>query len=237
MTSSSLETIILTGATRGIGRALALRLARDGARLALCGRDAKALSKVAGEAGGLSKAAVLSRSLDLADEKAIEDFYRAARDALGPPDVLINNAGYNARKAPLHEVATDEFDAMMAVNLRAPFILCREALADMIPRGSGHIVNILSTVCHFSNENMGVYTAAKCGLDGLTGVLLKEARPHGIRVSAVYPGGTDTTFRPKQRPDYMKPESVAEVVHAVLSLPEDVVVHGMTFRPMVETNF
>jgi NAD(P)-dependent dehydrogenase (short-subunit alcohol dehydrogenase family) len=98
-------------------------------------------------------------------------------------------------------------------------------------------VNVLSTVCHFANETMGAYTTAKRGLDGLTAVLLKEARPHGIRVSAVYPGGTDTDFRPKRRPDYLRPESVAEAVYFTLATPEDLVVHGITFRPMVETNF
>ena len=71
----------------------------------------------------------------------------------------------------------------------------------------------------------------------LAGVLLKEARPQGVRVSAVYPGGTDTTFRAVRRPDYMSPDSVAEAVYAVLTLPEDLTVHSMTFRPWVETNF
>jgi NADP-dependent 3-hydroxy acid dehydrogenase YdfG len=96
---------------------------------------------------------------------------------------------------------------------------------------------VLSTCCHFANENMGVYTATKTGLDGLTGVLRKEARAHGVRVSAVYPGGVDTTFRAGRRPEYLKAESVAEAIHAVLTLPEDLVVHSFTFRPMVESNF
>jgi len=84
---------------------------------------------------------------------------------------------------------------------------------------------------------MGVYTAAKRGFEGWSRVLLKELRPHGIRVSAVYPGGTDTTFRAKNRPDCLRPESVAEAICAVLTLPEDLIVHDITFRPMVETNF
>ena len=230
------KTIYLTGASRGIGRATALRFASDGARLALCGRDPVALeetSRAARNAG----AEVFVKDFDLADEKAIIGFFACARAVLGPPDVLINNAGFNPRKAPLAEVTTAEFDAILGINLRAPFICCREALREMIPRRSGHIVNVLSTVCHFSNETMGAYTTAKKGLEGLTGVLLKEVRPHGIKVSAVYPGGTDTTFRAKARPDYSKPESVAAALHALLTLPDDVVVHGLTFRPIVETNF
>ncbi|MBN1417553.1 MAG: SDR family oxidoreductase [Planctomycetes bacterium] len=231
------KTIYLTGASRGIGRAIALRLAPGGVRLALCGRDQRALDAVAAEIERLGSPPPFLRRFDLADEAAALGFYRDAKAALGPPDILINNAGYNARKAPIAEVTGEEFDAMIAVNLKAPFLLCREAVRDMTARGSGHIVNILSTVCLFSNETMGAYTAVKKGLEGLTGVLLKEARPRGVRVSAVYPGGTDTAFRANPRPDYMKPESVADAVHAVLTLPEDLVVHGIVFRPMVETNF
>ncbi len=231
------KVVYLTGATRGIGRAAALRLARDGARLALCGRDERALAEVADQAGAVAASPVFRRAFDLASEPAILDFYRSAREALGPPDVLINNAGFNPRKAPLSDVATEEFDAIVAVNLRAPFILAREALRDMRERLRGHIVNVLSTTCHFASEGMGAYSAAKSGLNDLNGVLLKEARPFGIRVSAVYPGGTNTKFRANERADYLKPESVAEAIHAVLTLPEELVVHALTFRPMVETNF
>jgi short-subunit dehydrogenase len=229
--------VILTGATRGIGRATALRLAREKVRLALCGRDAAALESVAEETRALSGEDVFVRAFDLADAVAVAEFYSAARKALGVPDILVNNAGYNERKAPILDATTEEFDRMVAVNLRAPFILAREAARDMAARKSGHIVNVLSTVCHFANETMGIYTATKRGLEGLSGVLLKEVRPHGVRVSAVYPGGTDTSFRPKSRPDYLRPESVAEAIVAVLTMPEDLVIHGLTFRPMVETNF
>lgn len=236
---SSLEgkCVWITGASKGIGRALALRLARDGVCLALCGRDLQALSGLSGEARDLGSPRVFVKAFDLADESEIISFAREGRGAVGPADVLINNAGFNPRKAPLAEVTLEEFDAILGVNLRAPFLLTREVLRDMIPRQAGHIVNVLSTVCHFANETMGAYTAAKKGLEGLSGVLLKELRPHGIRVSAVYPGGTDTTFRANQRPDYMKPESVAEALRSVLVMPDDVIVHGLTFRPAAETNF
>jgi NAD(P)-dependent dehydrogenase (short-subunit alcohol dehydrogenase family) len=113
----------------------------------------------------------------------------------------------------------------------------REAFPDMRAAGGGRIVNILSTVCHFDNETMGAYTAAKKGLQGLTDVFRKEARPHNVHVISIYPGGTDTAFRPAPRPDYMRPESVAEAVVAALRLPDDCCVHHLTFRPPVETNY
>lgn len=231
------KVVLVTGASRGIGRAIALRLATEKARLAICARDPAALAQVAREAEALSGEEVLSRTFDLAGEKAIADFCGAVRSRMGTPDILINNAGFNPRKAPIWEVTSDELDSLLAVNFKAPFLFIRQILPEMVQRKGGHIVNILSTVCHYSNEGMGAYTAAKKAFEGLSGVLLKEARPHGIRVSAVYPGGTNTTFRAKERPDYSRPESVAEAVYAVVALPEDLVVHGITFRPMVETNF
>ncbi len=230
------KNVYLTGASHGIGRAIALRLAAEKARLALCGRDEAALEEVAREAGRRSPA-VFRMAFDLAEEDRVLAFHAESRKELGPPDILINNAGFNSRKAPLWDVTTAELDAQLAVNLRAPFILLREAAKDMKGRGGGHIVNVLSTVCHFDNEGMGVYTATKHALEGLCGVFRKEVRPHGIRVSSIYPGGTNTGFRPSPRPDYLSPESVAEAVLAVLTLPEDLVVHDITFRPMVETNF
>jgi NAD(P)-dependent dehydrogenase (short-subunit alcohol dehydrogenase family) len=227
---------IITGATKGIGRAIALRIAQDGAKLAVCGRnreDMEVLAKLILQQGAPEPHIGL---FDISDEEALVGFYSSSRKHFGPPDILINNAGYNSRKAHVWEVGTDEFDTMMSVNLRAPYILMRECFRDMQERG-GHVVNILSTVCHSSNETMGVYTAAKQGLQALTDIYRKEVRPYNIRVTSIYPGGTDTPFRKADRPDYLRPESVAEAVYATLTLPEDLVVHHFTFRPMVETNF
>jgi NAD(P)-dependent dehydrogenase (short-subunit alcohol dehydrogenase family) len=236
MTTVKDNTILLTGATKGIGRALALLLARHGARLSVCGRSEEGLHSLRDAIQKHTSEPLIGR-FDVTDEEALVHFYRETVSRLGPPDILINNAGFNPRKASLWEVETGEFDMILAVNLRAPFILMRESFDDMRKRGRGHVVNILSTVCHSSNETMGAYTAAKAGLQALTDIYRKEARPHNIRVTSIYPGGTDTQFRKTRRPDYMHPESVAEAVFAVLTLPEDLVAHHFTFRPMVETNF
>jgi NAD(P)-dependent dehydrogenase (short-subunit alcohol dehydrogenase family) len=230
------KSILLTGATKGIGRAIALRLAGDGCRLALCGRNRNDMQSLTARIEDLNAPGPFVRCFDLTEEEELCDFYRGAVEQNGPLDVLINNAGYNHRKALLWEVGTEDFDRMMAVNLRAPFLLMRESFPDMKKQG-GHVVNILSTVCHSSNETMGVYTAAKAGLQAMTDIFRKEARPFNIRVTSIYPGGTDTPFRKAKRPEYMRPESVAEAVYTALTLPEDLVVHHLTFRPMVETNF
>jgi NAD(P)-dependent dehydrogenase (short-subunit alcohol dehydrogenase family) len=229
--------VYLTGATKGIGRAVAIRLAKEKCRLAICGRDKNDLLTVSELIQSEGADAAFAKSFDLSNEHSLLEYYREARAHFGPPHILINNAGYNSRKAALWEVDTDEFDKMFAVNIRAPFILMRESFQDMRARGNGHVVNILSTVCHSDLETMGVYTAAKRGLQALTNVFRKEALPFNIRVTSIYPGGADTSFRKAERLEYMRPESVAEAVFAALTLPEDLVVHHMTFRPMVESNF
>lgn len=229
--------MVITGASRGIGRELVLRCAREGAKIAFCGRDQEALKKTERDARGLGAALTMYAAFDLMDPARTEEFYRDAARQVGVPGVLINNAGLNTRKAPLWEYTLEEFDRMMGVNVRAAFQLMQAACRDMMEQGSGTIVNILSTVCLFDNERMSVYTATKKALQGLADVLRKEARERGVRVISIYPGGTDTEFRAEDRPRYMRPASVAEAVVRALTMPEDLVVHHLTFRPMVETNF
>jgi NAD(P)-dependent dehydrogenase (short-subunit alcohol dehydrogenase family) len=231
------KNIYITGASRGIGRSLALVFAKDGARLSLCARNEEALRNVREESLALGAEDVYIDPFDLRDEDRVEIFYKNAVKHLGIPDILINNAGFNSRKAYLWEYNDIEFDDMFSVNVRAGFILMKLSFLDMKEKRGGHIVNILSTACHFDNERMSIYTATKKAFQGLTDVFRKEARPYNIRVTGVYPGGIDTGFRKEPRPDYMKPESVAKTIYNILSVPDDVIVHDITFRPMVETNF
>lgn len=231
------KSIYITGASRGIGRALSLIFAKDGARLSLCARDEEALKNVREESLALGAEEVYIEPFDMRDEERIELFYKNAVKYLGVPDILINNAGFNPRKAYLWEYNNIEFNDMFSVNVKAGFILMKLSFLDMKEKGKGHIINILSTACHFNNEKMSIYTATKKAFQGLTDVFRKEARPYNIRVTGVYPGGIDTKFRKEPRPDYMRPESVAKTIYSLLSIPDDVVIHDITFRPMVETNF
>ncbi len=176
-------------------------------------------------------------ALDLTPADAAPRLYAAARQALGRVDVLINNAGFNRAKDPIPALTVEDLDASYAVNVRAPILLAREALRDMAMRGSGHIVNVLSSIVHVKMENYALYTAMKHALHGFTGCLIKEARAVGVKVTAVYPGGINTRFRPNPRPDYLRPGSAAAMLVACVTAPDDVVVHELTFRPQVETNF
>ena len=176
-------------------------------------------------------------AIDLAAADAPTRLFATALQDLGHVDVLINNAGFNRAKEPLVNVTGEDLDAAYAVNVRAPILLAREALREMGTRRSGHIVNIVSSIVHARMENYSVYTAMKQALHGFTGCLIKEARLVGVKVTGVYPGGVNTTFRSTPRPDYLRPESAARMILQCLTSPEDVVVHELTFRPMVESNF
>lgn len=224
-------TALVTGATSGIGRALVSELRRRGVVVVASGRSEVELQRIEAE-GGLVVAA------DLGSDSAPRELWEAACEKLGRvPDILVNNAGFNSRKAPIVDTNDEEMAALYAVNLRAPMILAREALRAFSARGSGHILNVGSTVVHHGIEQMALYSAMKAGLSAFTRVLVKEARPLGVKVTLAHPGGTDSGFRAQSRPDYMAAASVARVLADCLFAPEDVVMHELTFRPLVETNF
>ncbi len=225
------RTALITGSTRGIGQEVARQLKAGGFDVFVTGRDPQRLETLRRELSchGLA--------IDLGSAGAPVELFTAARLALGRIDVLINNAGFNRAKTPLVEVSPEDLDAAYAVNVRAPILLAREALKEMAPRRSGHIVNVISSIVHARVENYSVYTTMKQALHGFTGCLIKEARLVGVKVTGVYPGGVDTTFRPNARPDYLRPASAAQMIVQCLTAPEDVVVHELTFRPIVENNF
>lgn len=231
------QVVLLTGATSGIGRQLALQLAREGAGLALCGRSQEKMASLLLELDSFMEKPPFSRTFSLSSEEEIVRFVADSESLMGRVDVLINCAGVNSARALVAELSTSDLDLMLTVNLRAPVIFMRECFKRMRERKAGHILNVLSTVCLFSNEGIGAYTASKAGLDALTKVLRKEARPYGVKVTSIYPGGVNTTFRAQSRQDYMSPESVAEAIVSVLKLGDDAAVHELVFRPMIESNF
>jgi NAD(P)-dependent dehydrogenase (short-subunit alcohol dehydrogenase family) len=225
------RTVLVTGATRGIGRELTKQLCAQGFSVFATGRDPQLLNDLKKETG------CLGAVCDLADSDAVVALYATAQKALGSIDVLVNNAGFNPGKEPVTAVDVSRLDASYAVNFRAPYLLCREALKEMSARKSGHILNVVSTVARTSLENYSTYSVMKYALHGFTQCLIKEARQSGVKVTGVYPGGTDTDFRVEDRPDYMRADSAAQMIVHCINAPDDVVVHELVYRPMVESNF
>lgn len=225
------RTVLVTGATRGIGREVVKQLCAQGFTVFATGRDRRLLDTLKKETG------CLGETCDLSDADSVVSLYAQACKALGQIDVLINNAGFNPGKEPVVAVDVEQLDASYAINFRAPYLLCREALKEMGERQSGHILNVVSTIARTSAPNYSTYCALKYALHGFTQCLIKEARLVNVKVTGVYPGGTDTDFRPEERPDYLKPESVAQMIVQCITAPEDVVVHELVYRPMIESNF
>lgn len=217
MKSIAGKTAISTGANRGIGRAIGAALAAEGVRLGLLGRT-KPPEDVPGE----------FVECDLANTDRIPDAVHELVAKLGPVDFLINNAGVFLEQ-PAHEIALADWDRVLRVNLTAPFLLCRELLPQMIARKQGRIVNIVSTSGVQGYLHQSAYCASKHGLLGFARALAIEAKPHGVHVYNICPGGVDTEFikgtylgqRLAGRP-MINPADIAALVVFVLKQPDNI---------------
>ena len=203
---------LVTGAGGGIGRAIALKLAEMGMKLALCGRREEKLRAVAEATGRPEDMLIISG--DLTDEAHLESCIERVKDRFGGLDVLVNNAGM-ALNCPFGETSTEAFDRIMAINVRTPFLLCRMALPLLRASDRACILNIGSVVSHNGYAEQAAYTASKHALLGMTKALAKEVWKDGIRVHVISPGGVDTDMIRIARPDLntegmIQAEEVAE---------------------------
>lgn len=186
---------LVTGASRGIGRAIAIALANAGADVAVTSLNPTSLASVAQEIRGLG-CRVVSFGADLGNVAQIPGLVSAAVEALGPIDVLINNAGVN-QVEPSLQVAPETWDHLMGVNLRAPFFLAQAVAGGMIERKSGKIVNIASDAGVNGYPQHAAYGATKGGLLMLTKILAVEWGPYNVQVNAICPGATWTDMTAK----------------------------------------
>lgn len=217
---------LVTGASSGIGLATARALRRQGCQVVLVARRAAALKAAAAELQGIALTADVSKAVEV----------HQLRDRVGEvlgrlPDVVVNAAGAFGL-APVVETAVESFDQMIAVNLRAPFLLAREFLPGMLARGSGHLVTVGSIAGRFAFPHNGAYSASKYGVRGLHAVLDAELRGTGVRATLIEPAATDTPLwdgvdraaHPglPPRESMLSPDDVADVVLFALTRPAHV---------------
>ena len=206
---------IVTGASRGIGRAIGVALGAEGATVVLAARAPEALAQATSEvaeAGGIA----FPVNVELADEASIKQLVQTTSKQWGRLDILVNNAGIT-HSASLEETATEDLDRCWTVNARAPFILCREALPLLRQAERGTIVNISSVVGIKGYPLQSAYTASKHALRGMSISLAEELRGSNVRVHVICPGGVDTEMVSRVRPDIKKedligPGEIAELV-------------------------
>jgi 3-oxoacyl-[acyl-carrier protein] reductase len=205
------QVVVVTGASRGIGLAIANRLAQAGARLALLGRDGPALEQATRHLPD-----ALVEEVDVAEVAAVERFARRVLDTLGPPRGVVNNAGI-VERAPLEELTESAWDAVVDVNLKGTYAVSRAFLASMKAAGGGRIVNIASISGTLGTPRLTAYCAAKHGVIGFSRALAEETRAHNVQVNAINPGSVDTDMlKGSGFPPMMQPDDIASVVEWLL---------------------
>ena len=224
--------VLVTGAGRGIGRAIALGFAREGAHVGLMGRTKKNLVDAEKEIRALGVKSIVLPG-DVSEEGSVTRCVSACEQELGPVDVLVNNAGIYA-SGPIDKFDALVFDRLIAVNLRGPFLTTRAVLPGMKSRRRGHIVNIASTAGKRGFANGAAYCASKFGLAGLSEATLAEVRPFDVRVTTVFPSTVLTDLAKKagivgKDPERaIQPEDVAEAVVSLVKL------HGRSMPTSIE---
>ncbi len=220
------KTAIVTGASRGLGRAFANALARAGADVAVTSRDAAQVRDTCAEIETLGRRAV-PLALDVRDESSISRAVERAHDALGTIDILVNNAGCNVRKKAV-DVSWDDWNLVVDTNLRGPFFVAQAAARHMIPRGYGRIINIGSVTSVFGYAGLGPYGASRGGIRQLTMSLADDWGPHGITVNCLAPGWFKTNHEDAEWVAYLteriplkRPGKVEDLEGAVIFLASD----------------
>ena len=224
---------LVTGGSRGIGRAIAQRLATLGASVAICGREGKALQSAAADLEKLGARAFFHLT-DVSKASQVSELVAETEAALGSISILVNNAGIGLF-GPAHEKTEADWDRVVNTNLKSVFLVSRAVVPSMIRRGSGDIINISSLAGRNTFAGGGIYCASKWGLMGLSGCMMEDLREHGIRVSVVCPGSVATEFsgsRPKNPGKALSPEDVAHAVEAIVTQRPGSVVSEIQLRPL-----
>jgi NAD(P)-dependent dehydrogenase (short-subunit alcohol dehydrogenase family) len=207
---------LVTGASRGIGLAIAKQLAAMGANVCLCARDGAKLETARAEIqrSGTKSVAIAADVSRAADASAL---VKKTEEQLGAVEILVNNAGIGYF-GPTHDAPEETWDMVLDTNLKSVFLLSKAVAPAMIAGRGGHIINIASIAGKSAFAGGGIYCASKWGLLGLTQCMAEDLRPHGIRVSVVCPGSVNTEFSPHTSKDTSKMLQPGDVAHAVATI-------------------
>jgi 3-oxoacyl-[acyl-carrier protein] reductase len=211
------QTAVVTGAGRGIGAAIARKLADLGAHVFVCGRTQSHLDETV-QSIRAAEGSAEALGCDVTMLASVQDAARAVERRHQRCDILVNNAGIGGFGGPLHQLAPEEWDRILATNLRGVYYCMRSFAPLMIRAKSGHIVNISSLAGKNALPNGAAYAASKWGLNGLSYSAAEELREHGIRVSVVCPGSTNTELSPHVGKDPKRMLQPEDVAHAVAML-------------------
>ncbi len=225
---------IITGASKGIGRAIALSLSKEGVNVVLAARSPELLSMVQKDiidAGGKA----ISIPTDVTSENSVQNLVSETQKRFGTIDILINNAGVGIF-SNIVDMKTEEYELMMNVNLKGAFLCSRAVLPAMMKRRKGDIINIASLAGKNSFASGSVYSATKWGLIGFARSLMLEVREYNIRVVTISPGSVNTHFADKEHdePQIIQPEDVADTVLFALTMPNRVNVSEIDIRPTMK---
>ena len=224
---------VVTGGSRGIGRAIAMRLARLGCNVAICGRDAAKLNEVEKELRETGRRS-FSRVADVTKAADVQALVEKTEAELGPIRILVNNAGIGVFGAA-HEKSEEEWDRVLSTNLKSVFLASKAVAPFMIKRQGGDIVNISSLAGLNAFAGGGIYCASKWGVQGLSACMAEDLRPHGIRVSVVCPGSVATEFSgrgPKDATRVLRAEDVAHAVEMIVTQGTQSFISEVHLRPV-----
>jgi short-subunit dehydrogenase len=231
------KTAIITGATKGLGRAIAQKLASEGFDLCVCARSASDLGAMAEYWGAyLPKAKLYTMAADLSSQSETLAFGQFCLDSLGQaPDILVNNTGSFAPGSVLNE-PQGNLESMIEVNLYSAYYLSRIIVPAMVSRGSGHVFNMCSIASEMAYPNGGSYSVSKFALLGYTKVLREELKTANIKVTAIMPGATwSDSWKGVDLPEsrLMQASDIAETLWGAYNLSASAVVEEITLRPQL----
>ena len=224
---------VVTGGTKGIGRAIAKSLLKAGASVFICARDKSELKLALEQLSALGR--VDGEVCDVRSEAQVEMMLKECERVFGGADVLVNNAGIGIIGKTVEEMSAEEFEQTLQTNLFGVFYCCHHAIPMLKKRGGGYIINISSLAGQNAHPKMAAYNASKFGLNGFTEALMQEVRADNIKVTTISPGSVNTSFGGEEKSDakawQLQPEDIAEIVLDLLNMNDRALPSKIELRP------